>query len=413
MPRLRADCETGGAWSASQAQAEDDHASQLRRGGAIALNDLTLTSKLRRRARCRLNNYLTSIECESSIRAGDSDKEIAMRRFYLILGVAVCFLYSSFSAGQTRSEIFANNFTRQSPIPAGCLWVLPSFLGAPESGLYFDEPVEIRDGTSTGSFQIRVWRIGCHEPNRSAIAINFEHLSGSSFVDYPATYLTDSEGSEAPAGMFAQVPWGRSKIYNFTLYEENILFVDGPVYVLDTAETPSFYNGDLSLSLEWPSGQSLQIPVPSYNPRFDPRPFDTAPLHGRYSGQWVVDGLPSTGLVLQVGEIAPDRNFVFAIWFTYVDGNPTWFAGNADIENGNHEVTLDMAQLEGGDVITKPGSFAQEDITADIVGTMTLRTVHCNAMEADIDFTDSGLGQEFLELTRLVRIAGYDCDQTQ
>ncbi|MDP0953429.1 hypothetical protein Q6283_29555, partial [Klebsiella pneumoniae] len=72
--------------------------------------------------------------------------------------------------------------------------------------------------------------------------------------------------------------------------------------------TPGYYNGHLTLEVEWGDGQALGIPIPSYDPILDLPQSPEPAIHGRYSGQWVASGLPRTGLVLQIGEIGPSRN---------------------------------------------------------------------------------------------------------
>ena len=141
---------------------------------------------------------------------------------------------------------------------------------------------------------------------------------------------------------------------------------------------------------------------------------NSAVFTGRMTGQWVADGLPATGLLLQVGEVPrQDRNYLFAIWFTYLDGRPIWIASNKDISINTSEVTLDMAYYEGGKLFNRPREFSGSDINGQILGTMTVRVINCNEIEVETDFTTSGLGSSSLTMNRLIRIAGYDCDGTQ
>lgn len=195
-------------------------------------------------------------------------------------------------------------------------------------------------------------------------------------------------------------------------------FENGISYVVQSLfASPDEYNFPVEVILDFGPSMSLDpqtvsIPVPSYFSDLFPPEFPAPPLHGRYSGQWAVEGLPRSGLVLQVAEINQNRNFVFAIWFTYLNGEPVWVVGNADLDVGSNEIEIPMTILENGGFITDPGSFTSEDVNTFSVGTMTLRAVHCNQLEADIDFSQGGLGQNSLVLDRLIRIAGYDCDQT-
>ncbi len=54
------------------------------------------------------------------------------------------------------------------------------------------------------------------------------------------------------------------------------------------------------------------LAVPTDVESLDPPQFDMPLLHGRMSGQYLFDGIPSTGLQLIVGELADDTNFIFA-----------------------------------------------------------------------------------------------------
>ena len=320
-----------------------------------------------------------------------------------------------------------NNFTSTSVIPAGCLTLTPSFVNVPNS-VMFDNDIVITNAFGSDSrWRVRVWRIGCHEPGRSAIALNFSFIGGDRLlVTTPNIELSPLSAPTAPATAVlfpADVPGalqaGASALGILSTVAD-AFDADGLTFIVNTFQenlAVQNYNDDLVLRLSYISGTSvvdLDIPVPFYDPDLDPAQFQLPPLHGRYSGQWVVDGLPASGLLLQIGEVpGTDRNFVFAIWFTYIDGFPTWVVGNTDFEIGANEINLDMTFIEGGEFFTQPGSFTRDDIVASPVGTMTVRVNHCNEIEADVDFTEIGEGTANLTFNRLIRIAGYDCDQTQ
>lgn len=73
-----------------------------------------------------------------------------------------------------------------------------------------------------------------------------------------------------------------------------------------------------------------------------------------------------------------------------------------------------MWTLDGGEFFTAPlDSYAREDVIQEKLGTMTISARHCNVIDADIDFSESGLGVVSRRFERLIRIAGYDCDQTR
>ena len=320
-----------------------------------------------------------------------------------------------------------NNFTLPTNVPNGCLTVVPSRFDAPPSDVLVDEAFLIVDifGEQQAT-RIRIWRQGCFEPGRSALLMNLELLEDASApgLVVPNILLTSDENvsawgltSEFPIQTSAEIPlFSDIGIANAAVNFGNSSVQSGTTYVVDAPQyflSPDAYNGSMDMLLDFGFGQNVTYEIPPYSAATDEPQLMAPAIHGRFSGQWTAPGLPRSGLVLQVGEVALDRNFVFAIWFTYLDGNPIWVVGNADIAIGSGEVSIPMSILDGGGFLTTPGSFSADDVSVDTVGTMTLRALHCNKMEAALDFTAGGLGQEDLELNRLIRIAGYDCDQTQ
>lgn len=235
----------------------------------------------------------------------------------------------------------------------------------------------------------------------------------------PVINLVDPINGE----IFAATPalWGLDLA---TLYETELgllggseeAFPFGTTYIVDSnnLDAIDLYNNDLNMQLKW-SNQFFTAPIPRYEDDLDLPQSPNSIFHGRYSGQWVVDGLPRSGLILQIGEIPnQDRNFIFAIWFTYLDGAPIWVVGNVDIPLGTHEIEIEMLLLEGGEIFTSPETYADDEVSVDSVGTMTLRAMHCNRIEGSVDLSRSGLGsKQNIVFNRLIRIAGYDCDETQ
>lgn len=321
-----------------------------------------------------------------------------------------------------------NNFTLPTVVPKGCLTVTPTRFNAPPSDVIFDDVFAISDWIGEQqSVRIRVWRQGCHEPGRSAILMNLELVEEAAAVWFqiPFVYLATSPSAPSVFGYVSEFATQTTTempllpttgLFNSALRVGGAVIQSGTTYVIDAFKhdmTPSAYNQSLSMTLDFGQDQWIEYSVPSYSTVLDGEQLPAPAIHGRYTGQWTAEGLPRSGLVLQVGETAPDRNFVFAIWFTYLDGLPVWVVGNADIPIGASEVEIPMAILDGGGFITAPGSFTRDDVTVNPVGTMTLRAIHCNRMEAQINFAEAGLGSETLQMNRLIRIAGYDCDQTQ
>src|SRR6056297_1046370 len=339
-----------------------------------------------------------------------------MMKHFLQFAVFALFTQTAMAQGL----LAPNNYTTQSSIPMGCLHLSPFFFPVPDEVVYDDSVSFVSNQPGdTATYRVRVWRIGCHEPGRSAIAIHFQETESSQgLVFYPLMSLPPPGGAEADAYAFLY-PTSEPNflslgdgILNFT----SSFFSDGVTYVVDSPRrflSPEQYNQEIVLSL-FNGGPRIDITIPVYDPSTHAPQLDKPGFHGRYSGQWVIDELPNSGLLLQVGEVPDtDRNFVFAIWFTYFGGVPTWVVGNRDFDVGANEISLDMLAVSGGEFLTRPGSFTKDDIDFETAGTMTLRANHCNELEADVDFTPIGEGATSLTLSRLIRIAGYDCDQTQ
>lgn len=326
-----------------------------------------------------------------------------------------------------RSDL-SNSLTARSKIPHGCLIYNPGAVNIPhEARLFFDGIIRSDSSFGTTELRVRGWREGCHEPDRSIILFDFEQVGpfvGEVSPRFPTeVFLETSDGTRYSARMLSgpsnnerNPGWeGRRELPNYRPERSGFTFMIDSV---DTDLTVEQYNGEIEvrfeeIELDFDWLVPLIVEVPAYDPGSLPPRFTRPALHGRYSGQWVSPDLPRSGLSLQVGETDQNRNYVFVIWFTYLDGEPIWVVGNTDLLIGSDRVELEMLRLEGGGFVTSPGTFDSSDIDTESIGTMTLRALHCNAIEAEMDFTAAGLGSQTLILDRLIRIAGYDCDQTQ
>jgi hypothetical protein len=323
-----------------------------------------------------------------------------------------------------------NHITLPTVVPSGCLSVVPSRFEPPPpdyAGYYQDiKSIPDLEGELV-DLRIQFWRQGCHEPDRSAIMMHIELLNedAAPLLVRPHVEIRHGGSPQHARTWFSEFSLQSSGelaylngigLANSAVQVGGELIQTGTTYVLDAFQheiSPEAYNEPVTIMVDFGGLNRFSYPLGQYVPMIDAPQLPDAALHGRYSGQWVVDDLPRTGLVLQIGEVGLLRNFVFAIWFTYLDGEPIWVVGNADIPLGDGEVVMNMLRLEGGGFFTEPGSFEAEDVTSEVLGTMTLRAVHCNEIEAEIDFSRSGLGEQELVFSRLIDIAGYTCDQTQ
>jgi hypothetical protein len=312
-----------------------------------------------------------------------------------------------------------------SPFPPGCisLW-LPEGPTSTDNTLY-DRTIwaPTSDPTTPDArVRITVWRVGCHDPGHSVVMVRMRQNSGEGEVLVPEIW--------ADAGV-VDVAWHRAQLigkpavgdigatgnYVGTQGRTWMLAVD-PVSVDDeTLFSVDDYNNLFTLELSWypfdPGAiDSVLIDVDSYAPQLDPPQFEYPPLHGRMSGQYTIEGIPASGLVLHIGEQADDTNYAFALFFTYLDGEPAWVAGNTGgMEPGFDLVDLDMQYLVGGEFFGfGPDLFDDDDIDRIPIGWMTIEALDCNTLLLGYDFTESGLGTGVTEANRLVRVAGYDCN---
>jgi hypothetical protein len=189
----------------------------------------------------------------------------------------------------------------------------------------------------------------------------------------------------------------------------------------ETIFLPEDYNDIFTLELFWgwlspeaaPEGELFFIA--DYDPAADPTQFETQRLHGRMSGQYVFDGIPSTGLQLMVGELVDDSNFVFAIMFTYLDGQPIWLVGNTTgLNPGIGATEVEMLRLTGGEFFgLGPDVFFEDEVQIEVVGSMFIDPLDCNSLLIGYDFSPIGRGSGVLEAERFIRLAGYDCNPWQ
>jgi len=312
-----------------------------------------------------------------------------------------------------------------SPFPPGCvsLW-LPEGPSSTDNTLYdrtIWAPTSDPD-TPDARVRITVWRVGCHDPGHSVVMVRMRKVSGSGDVLVPEVW--------ADAGV-VDVAWHRSQLIGFPAVGDigatgNYVSSQGRTWMLavdpvsvddETLFSLDDYNDLFTLELSWfpfdPGAiDSVLIDIAAYSPQLDPTQFEFPPLHGRMSGQYTIEGIPASGLVLHIGEQFDDTNYAFALFFTYLDGEPAWVAGNTGgMEPGFDFVDLDMEYLVGGEFFGfGPDQFDDADIERIPVGWMTIEALDCNTLLLGYDFTEAGLGTGVTEANRLVRVAGYDCN---
>ncbi len=316
-----------------------------------------------------------------------------------------------------------------SPFPPGCVALSLPDQPASADNLLWDEIEQApAAGSSTANNDVRVqiWRVGCADDGYSVVMVRLTNLSDE-LVLVPQVFL-DTE-------VIDDLLWHQGQLISTPAVGDigasgNLMPGVGQTYMLavdplsyfddETLFTVDDYNDEFLLELFWgafsPAAANPDLfPIASYNPALDPPQFDTPLLHGRMTGAYIFEGKPSAGLFLNVGENfnrdGADDNYVFAAFYTYLDGEPFWMVGSSGSRDaGISTVTMEMFSFSGGDFFTNPPSYTDDDLLVDSVGTLTIEVVDCNNLRLDYDFDGIAGGMGTLDAERLIHIAGYDCN---
>lgn len=318
----------------------------------------------------------------------------------------------------------------QSPFPPGCVAVsLPQDSASSQNELYdVDVSVpSVQDGEPAATVRVQIWRTGCHDEGFSVVMVRLEKIGGGpvlvprAFAEAGQVSLPGHQAQLIRHPAVGGVGATGNDLVGATTY---MLGVD-PLPLnpeSDTVFGPDEYNDLFTLELYWGdyarAGQnSFELfDVGAYDPALDPTQGPFQVLHGRMSGQYTVDGLPFSGVVLQIGEVynpdGPDTNSVSVLFFTYINGAPFWVIGSkANLQPGFDIVELEMLELAGGQFIgSPPGSYDEDDVAIDPIGTMTLEAIDCNRLLISYDFGEGGLGSGEFEAERLINLAGHACN---
>ncbi len=344
-----------------------------------------------------------------------------MRLATLLLGLLIACNASATGEINVLTDLY-------SPFPPGCVGLELPIAPSSADNVMWDTvenaPI-IGSNIASADVRVQIWRVGCADDGYSVVMVRLTNQSQDEvlipqiFVDtevkdgllwHDAQLITNPAVGNISAAGSVMPAAGRT----FMLGVEPLSLFDD-----ETVFTPADYNNEFFLELFWgwySSGvENPQLfPIDSYRAALDPPQFAFPRLHGRMSGSYTVPGKEATGLFLNVAELADDNNFVFAVFFTYLDGAPVWVVGNTPgIEPGPDIVTLDMQLIEGGRFFTDPASFTDADTVRESIGELQIEVLDCNTLLLNYDFADSGLGVGSLTVNRLARIAGYDCNPWQ
>ncbi len=346
-----------------------------------------------------------------------------MRLFVLILALLV--------TGKATATGEINVLTDLlSPFPPGCVALDLPTQPTPGENELWDEVVQapaVGSNTANSNVRIQIWRVGCADSGFSVVMVRLQNLS-EQLVLIPQVFAEAGQ-SELPfheAQLISQPAVGNigaaGNVMPFS--GQTFMLAVDPVSVdAETFFSPQDYNEEFTLEFFW-GGFASEVtlgelfPIASYTPALDPLQFDPPLLHGRMNGAYIFGDKPSAGLFLNVGEQLSeidgelvDTNFVFAAFFTYLDGEPYWMVGSTGPQDpGLGTITIDMVSLRGGDFFTNPPSYTDADLDAEVVGRLTIEALDCNNLLLDYDFGNIGVGSGSLEAQRLIRVAGYDCN---
>lgn len=286
-------------------------------------------------------------------------------------------------------------------------------------------PSLLGSGWTTDTMGIVVWRYGCREAPYSVIMVRFERnpdaLLSPRIPDVRA-YPLGSGANEYHRAHLVHRPEVTNMGAAGNVLSESMTFilqVERETPFAGTTFDTDAYNDLFGLEFTWDNFSSITdfdsdytFLVGSYVDTID-FPQTAFPLfHGRYSGQWTIDGKPNQGLVIQVSELPDGRRFIFVIMFTYIDGEPVWVTGNTLPSTATPSVIdVEMFHVEGGDFFTNPaGTYDSGDIGFTSYGILTLEPTECGRLLASYDFTPAGLGTGILEFQRFIDLAGYNCN---
>ena len=310
-----------------------------------------------------------------------------------------------------------------TPFPPGCLSIdLPEQPRSPDSVLVDTNVAAptINSNSRDGRVRVQIWRVACDDDDFSVVLVRLSQSGGDNPIVVP-TIFAEAGDVELPfhEGQLLLLPGAGNVGATGGIITEGgttwMLAVD-PIAIDGRTEfLPADYNATFTVEFNWGSfatarPEGIRFVLLEFVPELDLPQFDQPVLNGRYSGQWTRPGAPGQGLVLQVAE-QDDENFVFAIFFTYLDGQPIWVVGNtlAGLTQPG-AVPIQMQTVENGAFISDPNQPPREQLDRNPAGNIEIEVIDCNTIRVNYDFSPLGKGSDTMQLERFIRIAGYDCN---
>ena len=356
-------------------------------------------------------------------------------RIFIIASVLT---FLSFFANPARAQLGEMNLLTDlgTPFPPGCLSIeIPDAPRVAES-LLFSDNIRVPSANSDSrdaDLNVRIWRIACADEGYSVVVVRLRPRDANDAILVPEIY-TKTGIVQTP---FTDGEQHRSQLQTLPVGGEigasgTVIPADGRTWMLAVDPialrprdpdnlrdseifTPEEYNDVFSIEMTWENysraqTRSFQIPLDSFSAEVDPPQFDETVLNGRYNGLWLAPGAERQGLVIQIAEQG-DANFVFAIFFTFIDGEPIWVVGNTGAEPMEPgQIRIDMDIPRGGAFMTDFDQPNVDEIDLEDAGEIRIEVVDCNNIKVHYDFSEINRGIGTLELFRRVRTAGYDCN---
>ncbi|MGH8034569.1 MAG: hypothetical protein ACREO9_05035 [Lysobacterales bacterium] len=347
---------------------------------------------------------------------------------------------------QAQSNFVDNPLT---PYPPGCATTpsMQALLYGHNIAKFYDQDLVLPGSFGEYPVNVKAYRVGCTEPNRSVIWLAFQISSQvpDSMLEYtaytlPKAVFQDSRGIRKIMSLVSE-PNSWDVGYEEDQYARkfgDLRLESGGgtdarnwtwIYVLDNQSpfytygyqlvSPEEYNGSFQLLLNgkgmWDSASANVIEVPSTASLLSPNP--GIPLNGRLSGLWVIDGTSDQGFNISISnlaessdpELAPPAEsplLIFLSWFTFgANGEALWLTGSAQFTEGAKTINIPIEMVNNGQF------FGAKSAERRVVGNVTLSGKSCNDLSFEYDLGSLGLGSGTKRLERLFSLetAGFAC----
>ncbi|GEM_PF-942076 len=355
----------------------------------------------------------------------------------IVLSAALTIVLALITTHPARAQLGEINLLTDlgTPFPPGCLAIDLPDQPPSDDGFLVDSDIavpSVNSDSRDAQVRVQAWRVACPDDDYSVVLVRMQQIGSGNPIVIPQIYAKVGNIS-APFGnsngqhlaQLQSLPVGGNmgaagdivSVFGNTwaLAVDPISLEAGDNPTDDQIFTPEEYNDVFTIEMTWESysqasTRSFRFPLDLFDPALDEPQFEQNILHGRHSGLFLREGAERQGLVLQVAENA-NGNYLFAIFFTFIDGEAVWVIGNTGsvpMEPGPLTMRVDIP--DGGAFMTDEFQPAREDIDMNEAGQITVEPIDCNNIKVDYDFTPIGKGVGTLELFRLIRTAGYDCN---